>query len=126
MNTLRKTRALNLFCKTCDKHLSELYITRHLKTRSHKTKLKRSVLRDSKTSSTPDKQINYTVQGETLKKCSHEHSNMFEGCSELYKPEECRRSPDIFDKVKQRLFEKEVEEQAIYQMDVPQTYDFVE
>lgn len=69
-----------------------------------------------------DQEQFFTITGDTLKKCSHEHdSHLLEGCSEVH--DHGTSSPYAVDGVKQKLFEKEIQEMHKYDIGIEQTLD---
>lgn len=102
MVKIKKDRIKNIYCGTCKTWMTEFYVSRHLCSKSHfmKKHFKRLKIRvnrklksitqsdENMICKTPENQQGheeFKLQGETLKRCSHNHNNRFlDGCSDLY------------------------------------------
>lgn len=95
----------------------ELYVFTHLKCRQHLKRRNREIAlvrrkrrqKGTKTLEKCEVIDEFKLEGDTIRKCKHKHRNIIlEGCSDIEPSPPC--APDLFEKVKQRLFEKEQEE----------------
>jgi hypothetical protein len=106
----------NIYCATCKKWMIELYVNNHIQCRDHLKRRKREIAAarrkiKQKTSEKSEVTDEFKLECDTIRKCKHRHRNiLLEGCSDAEPSPPS--SPDLVEKVKQRLFEREKEEEA--------------
>lgn len=124
---VRKGCLKNIYCSTCKKWMIEFNVSRHISSKLHMTRRSEKEKRLQKEtltsrpkrltscssgdfkSKTPEKQQEYEqfqLQGDTLKKCSHTHQNIFmKSCNDLLSSQSPPK--DTSDKVKKQLFNED-------------------
>lgn len=128
----KKSELKVIYCAVCKKWLTGYYSYRHVRSQLHKTQLLRYQNKvDSITSAvvkpttvpatststevetTPEKTYShFRVEGDTLKKCPHEHSSLYQNCN-YFESNDSHDKEDRDDRwhVKQKIFEQEERQQ---------------
>lgn len=123
MVKIKKDGIKNMYCSTCEKWMTEFYVSRHLHSKSHfikkhfqknrlqkkrksnKLQKKLSIKSEHSTDcQTPETTKEFIFEGDTLKKCRHGlHNSVLEGCSDAQSSPHC--SQDVQEKTKRHLFD---------------------
>jgi hypothetical protein len=116
------------YCIVCDRCVASHNWSRHVNSKKHERKTltpsspSGNALASTASLSTPttDNFSSYQIIGDTVKKCPHSHESILEGCSYISKRESSPER-DMFDSVKQKLFEEEEEQILKFASDNSQT-----